>query len=111
MNHRAHDHVMAGHFALSRTYLKVQDQYYWPGAYSDVQRYIQTCPICQAYSKVRYHEEFRLAYLPSVQFEWYVDLIELPKCRGFRGAVLARKGVTNFVEGRPIRTKGSAGIR
>ena len=43
----AHECIMAGHQAKSRTYDKVASQFFWPGMYKDVSDYCTTCDICQ----------------------------------------------------------------
>jgi len=47
----AHDTPMAGHLGIKKTYYKVLNHYYWPGAHRDVKRFICSCHICQMVGK------------------------------------------------------------
>lgn len=105
-----HDHPSAGHFGTERTYLKIRDRYAWPRMGRDVIKYVTTCEICQRNSRVRYFDPVTNV-LPSTIFDtWFVDLITMPLIDGFRYVVLARESLSNYVEGRALRTKETAVI-
>ena len=35
-----------GHASVLKTFQKVREQFYWPGMFMDVQRYLKFCPEC-----------------------------------------------------------------
>jgi transposase InsO family protein len=41
-----HDSPLAGHLAFLRTYLRVQDKFYWPEMRNDIEEYCKTCETC-----------------------------------------------------------------
>ncbi len=41
----AHESLMAGHMATTRTVSRVLSEFYWPGVQSDVKRYCRSCDI------------------------------------------------------------------
>lgn len=43
----AHDVPMSGHMGVKRTKARVQTEFYWPGMYKDINRFVKTCDICQ----------------------------------------------------------------
>jgi len=43
----AHDIPMSGHQGIKRTKNRIQNEFYWPGMYSDVNSYVKSCDICQ----------------------------------------------------------------
>ncbi|XP_062607411.1 uncharacterized protein LOC134269206 [Saccostrea cucullata] len=43
----AHESLMAGHLATSRTIDKVLAEFYWPGVQADARRFCRSCDICQ----------------------------------------------------------------
>ena len=43
----AHESIMSGHLAVSRTTARVQSEFYWPGINSDIRRFVQSCDVCQ----------------------------------------------------------------
>lgn len=42
-----HDHFMAGHSGIKRTFDKIKYDYYWSGYYDTVHRYGSSCQVCQ----------------------------------------------------------------
>ena len=42
----AHESLIGGHTALIKTLGKIQEQFTWPGIRTDIQEYIDSCPIC-----------------------------------------------------------------
>ena len=42
----AHDSITSGHFGEEKTWDKLRETWYWPGARRDVKEYVSTCPIC-----------------------------------------------------------------
>lgn len=45
--------------------------------------YVKSCKVCQQYLKQWFYEELHPSYPPTVNFEWYVDLVELLEVRGY----------------------------
>ena len=43
----AHESIMSGHLATSRTISRVLSEFYWPGVQSDIKRFCRSCDICQ----------------------------------------------------------------
>ena len=41
-----HDHFSAGHLGFRKTLIKVQDRFYWPQMYSEVEKYTKSCVSC-----------------------------------------------------------------
>lgn len=47
----AHDHVMAGHFGVNKTFQRVMKYFYWPGLKASVAKYCRSCHACQIAGK------------------------------------------------------------
>ena len=43
----AHDSILGGHLGVKKTLYRVTSNFHWPGVAGDVQRYVQSCDICQ----------------------------------------------------------------
>ena len=41
-----HDHALAGHLGVERTFQRMRRQYTWPGMYADIAAYIRSCLQC-----------------------------------------------------------------
>ncbi len=48
-----HDHPMSGHFAIERTHQRFKNNYFWPGAPTDVLNYVNNCQKCNEFNPPR----------------------------------------------------------
>ena len=44
----AHESILTGHLSVMRSVHKVLSEYYWPGIYRNVKRYVQSCEVCNS---------------------------------------------------------------
>ena len=44
----AHESILTGHLSVTRSVHKVFTEYYWPGIYRDVKRFVQSCEVCKS---------------------------------------------------------------
>ena len=106
-----HDTLWAGHRGIWATYYKIKERYWWKGLYKDVEDFVASCPTCQLQSKVRYRDELHPTYPLAMHFQWVIDLVAMPMgLWGMKYLVLAREELSNFVEGRALRTKSTEGV-
>ncbi|KAL3695501.1 hypothetical protein R1sor_009577 [Riccia sorocarpa] len=106
-----HESLWEGHRGVWGTYTKVKERYWWKGLYRDVDKFVSSCLQCQFYSKVRHRDGLIPTYPPSMHFSWVIDLVMMPPgLWEMRYLALAREDLSNFVEGRALRTKGVEGI-
>ena len=70
--------VGGGHQGLDRTYSALILKYFWPKMYTEVQRFISSCDICQR-TKKRHTRPPPLTPLPVVPpfHRWHVDFLKL----------------------------------
>jgi hypothetical protein len=85
-----HNTSWAGHRGIWATYNRIKERYWWNGLYKDVEDFVASCIECQLQSKIRYRDELGL---------W-----------GMKYLVLAREELSNFVDGRSMRTKSIKGV-
>ena len=106
-----HDTFWAGHRGIWATYNKIKERYWWKGLYKDVEDFVASCVDCQLQSKVRYRDELHPTYPLAIHFQWIIDLVAMPLgLWGMKYLVLAREELSNFVEGRALRTKSTEGV-
>ena len=99
----SHDAEAAGHRGVQGTYDRIRGLYWWPGMYTEVRRYVETCETCQVYSKIRHRDGLKPTYPLCLHFQWVLDLVHMPLgVRGARYLVLAREDLSNYVEGRAL---------
>ena len=106
-----HDTLWAGHRGIWATYNKIKERYWWRGLYKDVEEFVASCTECQLQSKVRYRDELHPTYPLAMHFQWVIDLVAMPSgLWSMKYLVLAREELSNFVEGRALRTKSTEGV-
>ena len=44
----AHESILTGHLSVTSSVHKVLAEYYWPGIYRDVKRFVQSCKVCKS---------------------------------------------------------------
>jgi hypothetical protein len=72
---------------------------------------VASCIECQLQSKIRYRDELHPTYPLAIDFQWVIDLVAMPLgLWGMKYLVLAREELSNFVEGRALRTKSTEGV-
>ncbi len=106
-----HDTLWAGHRGVWATYTKVKERYWWKGLYKGVEEFVASCMVCQLQSKIRHRDELHPTYPTSIHFRWMIDLVAMPTgIWGMKYLVLAREELSNFVEGRALRTKTTENV-
>jgi Integrase zinc binding domain/RNase H-like domain found in reverse transcriptase/Reverse transcriptase (RNA-dependent DNA polymerase) len=106
-----HDTLWAGHRGIWATYTKIKERYWWKGLYKDVEEFVASCVVCQLQSKVRHRDELHPTYPIAIHFQWMIDLVAMPNAMwGMKYLVLAREELSNFVEGRALRTKTTENV-
>ena len=106
-----HDSDMAGHKGVQSTYEKIQELYWWRGIYKDVRQYVETCEVCQLYSKIRHRDELHPTHPLYLHFQWVLDIVHMPRgVRGTKYLVLAREDLSSYVEGRALTTNTTEAV-
>ena len=44
----AHESIFTGHLSVTSSVHKILAEYYWPGIYRDVKRFVQSCEVCKS---------------------------------------------------------------
>ncbi|XP_033761108.1 uncharacterized protein LOC117342916 [Pecten maximus] len=61
----AHDRPLAGHLGQEKTKQRILQSFYWPGMFSDIKSYYQTCDVCQKVAR-RDHQRAPMVIVPRV---------------------------------------------
>ena len=106
-----HDFEVAEHKGRDATYEKVRQLYWWPGMYVDVSTYVETCKVCQVYSKVKHRDGLNPTYPLALHYQWAVDLVAMPNgVRGAKFLVLAIEDLSSYSEGRALTSNKTEGV-
>jgi hypothetical protein len=63
----AHDNLLGGHLGKKRTLNQIQIHYWWPGMYSQVWKWVQTCPMCQQQNNPKGRTPGQLQPIPATR--------------------------------------------
>ncbi|QRV96423.1 Retrotransposable element Tf2 protein [Ceratobasidium sp. AG-Ba] len=82
---RFHDSPIAGHQGHARTLELISREYYWPGMKAQVNRYVDTCEICQRSKGHKQPSPHKPLPIPERPWEdiAYDFIVKLPKSNGY----------------------------
>ena len=104
-----HEMMGGNHMGIERTYGEARKKYFWKGMYSDVERFVKNCRVCNEYkSSSSLSSKIATYPLPSRPFERvHLDLLTnfSESSRGNRHLLVMIDGLTRYVELYPIRSK------
>ena len=76
-----------------------------------MKKYVETCEVCQIYSKVRHRDGLRQTHPLSLHFQWVLDIVYMPLgVRGAKYLVLAREELSSYVEGRALTSNKTSQV-
>jgi hypothetical protein len=82
-----HDHPVAGHPGVAKTFNLIRREYYWPNFHTFIQRYVRHCDVCKRIKNRRHRRHGTLRPLPVPDRRWKdisIDFVTgLPLSNGF----------------------------
>lgn len=107
----SHDHLLAGHAGIKRTFDKIKEQYYWSGYYDTIQRYVLSCKTCQNFGPRNPPTPLTLnpkSALEAPFSQITMDYIYLPlTSAGYNAALVIVDKFTGWMECKPTSTQSS----
>ena len=110
----AHSELQGGHQGVTRTYMRLKKDYYWPGMFADVQRYVSDCSDCcsgKGKPRLRGHSPGNLlANRPFqvVSMDFAIPLLET--ARGNTALLLFQCSFTGYVICKPMRDTSAQAV-
>lgn len=101
-----YDILWTWHKEIWTTYTKIKEIYWWKELFKDIKDFVGFCIDFQVQSKIKYRNRLQPIYLPSIHFQWVIDLIAMPfGLWSMKYLVVVKKETSNFIEGKILRTK------
>jgi len=102
-----HDNATAGHLGVAKTISRIAANYYWPGMFRDINRYVKTCLNCQKYKSSQQKTAGQM-YASDIPFPWHTVSTDLigPFPRSTKGnnyLLVFQDRFTKWVECVPLR--------
>jgi predicted aspartyl protease len=63
----AHDHVLAAHYGVAKTYQKIKSRYYWVGMFADIEHWVRSCPSCNTRKTPKTNRKASLQPIPPAE--------------------------------------------
>jgi transposase InsO family protein len=96
-------HEELGHRGVHGVFQTVKERFYWPYLFQDVAHHVRSCHQCQIRSTRKVEIPLTISASPTIFTKLYVDVMLMPKARGFRYLVAARDDLSLAAEGRALR--------
>jgi transposase InsO family protein len=98
---KAHEDL--GHRGVQTVFDTVKLRFYWPHLYSDIKHHVASCHECQIRSTKRVEIPLTVSTPATLFSKVYIDVMLMPKRRGYRYIVAARDDLSRATEGRALK--------
>uniref|UniRef100_A0A914W523 RNA-directed DNA polymerase n=1 Tax=Plectus sambesii TaxID=2011161 RepID=A0A914W523_9BILA len=98
---------------VKNTYSTIKERYYWDTIQWDCEAFCAMCPYCQRNKpfKVKAPTLHPVPPPREALTQWGIDLVNLPMAKGgYKHLVVAIEHLTEWVEARPLKTKGAGEV-
>ena len=96
-------HEQLGHRGEQAVLHTIRQRFYWPRLYNDVIHHVRSCHECQIRSVKKVEIPITVS-TPAVLFsKIYIDIMLMPKSKGYRYIVAARDDLSRASEGRALK--------
>lgn len=96
-------HEELGHRGEYSVMQTIKEWFYWPSLWNDVRHHVHSCHQCQIRSVTKAETPLMVATPATIFAHIYVDIMLMPKAKGFRYIVAARDDLSGAAEGRALR--------
>ena len=89
-----------GEYAVMKT---LKERFYWPSMWNDVRSHVRSCHQCQIRSTRKVEVPLTISTPATIFSKIYLDVMFMPKVRGFKYIIAARDDLSGAAEGRALR--------
>ena len=103
-------HEGLAHRGVHGVFQTIKERFYWPRMHSDIEHHVKSCHECQIRSVKKVEIPITISAPATIFFKIYVDVMLMPKAKGYRYIVAARDDLSLAAEGRALRKASAANI-
>jgi transposase InsO family protein len=96
-------HEELGHRGVQAVFDTIRLRFYWPHLYSDIKHHVASCHECQIRSTKRVEIPLTVSTPATLFSKVYIDIMLMPKSKGYRYIVAARDDLSRAAEGRALK--------
>jgi hypothetical protein len=96
-------HEDLGHRGVQAVFDTVRIRFYWPHLYSDIKHHVASCHECQIRSTKRVEIPLTVSTPATLFSKVYIDIMLMPRSKGYRYIVAARDDLSRATEGRALK--------
>ena len=96
-------HEELGHRGEQAVFQTVKVRFYWPHLYSDIKHHVASCHECQIRSTKRVEIPLTVSTPATLFSKIYIDIMLMPRRKGYRYIVAARDDLSRATEGRALK--------
>jgi transposase InsO family protein len=96
-------HEDLGHRGVQAVFETIKLRFYWPHLFSDIKHHVASCHECQIRNTRRVEIPLTVSTPATLFSKIYIDIMLMPKSRGYRYIVAARDDLSRAAEGRALK--------
>lgn len=96
-------HDQLGHRGEFAVYHHIKTRFYWPHMRAHVQHHVRSCHQCQIREVKRIEIPLTISTPATIFNKVYIDVMVMPRAKGYRYIVAARDDLSRASEGRALR--------
>ena len=96
-------HEELGHHGVYGVFQAIRECFYWPQMYQDITHHVRSCHECQIRSTCKAEVPLVVSPSPCLFMKIYVDVMLMPKARGYCYLVAARDDLSLAAEGHALK--------
>lgn len=98
---KAHEDL--GHRGVQAVFETIKLRFYWPHLYIDIKHHVASCHECQIRNTKKVEIPLTVSTPATLFSKVYIDVMLMPKKRGYRYIVAARDDLSRATEGRALK--------
>ena len=102
--------IQARHRGEQAVMHTLKEQFYWPHMWNDIHHHVQSCKQCQIRSTKKVEVPLRVSTPATIFTQIYLDIMDMPKAKGFKAIIAARDDLSRASEGKALKSKKSKGV-
>lgn len=106
-----HDDFIGGHRGIQSTFYRINERFWWPKMFQEIETYVKVCESCQTFSKKTFREPMSATVSSGALDKVHIDVVHMPTGKGgFRCFIDARDDLSGLIEAKSLKNTESASI-